>query len=231
MCVCEYGTNPFIGNFQLHCKKCCQNSTVCSCLSRALHKGVKASVSPILAGCQLFPWGPLRVTHFLLYFIEGPSWGFTPSQRCHPQAEFLSLFWDGSEEPVPTSGAHPNWLPCLLLSNICSTFPLSCPGRAVLYLKGLEELEFGKFCITRITADGIERDICMKVSLRLNSRVSSWAAGDGWPESCPWEQKLYKAHGKEKHWETHSKSAQVGAVMYILSQLISQYWYWCLFNT
>jgi len=61
--------------------------------------------------------------------------------------------------------------------------------------------------------------------------TAGWAAGDGWPESCPWEQKLYKAHGKEKHWETHSKSAQVGAVMYILSQLISQYWYWCLFNT
>lgn len=113
---------------------------------------------------------------FLLYFLEGPSKGI------HTFPKMPSTDWG----PCPCSGiGQRNRYPPVVHPTTdchaycCSAFPLSCPSRAVLYLKGLEELEFGKFCITRITADGTERGICM-VSLQLNSRVSSWTAGDGW---------------------------------------------------
>lgn len=97
-----------------------------------------------------------------------------PEDAIH-RLQSLSFLQNGSEELAPSSSACPNWLPHLTAEQTitCFFYPLSCPSRAVSYLKGLEELEFGVFHTRSITADGIVRGI-----LRLKVLGRTWQQGD-----------------------------------------------------
>lgn len=64
------------------------------------------------------------------------------------------------------------------------------------FFKWLEELDFGVFSTSSITADGIVSKYCFKVLGR------TWPEDRMLPENDTGEQKIYTTHGEGKHWET-----------------------------
>lgn len=160
---------------------------------------------------------------FLHFFLGRPQWGLQIFLRM-PFRDCLCLSskreernWHQQELHAQTACCTYHWAKYLYM--------LNCPSRTKHhFFNGWKNLSLGYFPPLA----------SQQMLLRANFASRFWAEPGqktGCCQKATQENRAFIQHTVKENIGKHKKSVWADAVIYVLSQLISQCWYWCLFST